>query len=297
MEMNTIGKILVILNFIFALVVGGFLVIDFATRTNWKTAYDNLKREMDQLKASRDASGAVTQGVTNRLKKAELDLKEMEQKLADQQAEAKAGEDTLRFEIADWKLKLTGSSQTLDKAKSDVERLKNEVEDRDKTVREREKAIVALEADRNKYRAEALAQEGRSKSLQDRNEQLNEQVLRLSQDLAKERSGGGAAGQAVAQTFRNSNEPNPPGVKVRGKIERVDAQEPSLVQISLGSDQGINRNNTLYAFRFQPQPKYLGMIRIVEVYPGRSVGRLMTAPGTPRNALHEGDEVSSELGN
>ena len=41
--MNTIGKILVVLNLVFALVVGGFLVIDFATRTNWKTAYESLK--------------------------------------------------------------------------------------------------------------------------------------------------------------------------------------------------------------------------------------------------------------
>ena len=30
--MNTVGKILVILNFVFAVVVGAFLVVDFATR-------------------------------------------------------------------------------------------------------------------------------------------------------------------------------------------------------------------------------------------------------------------------
>ena len=49
--MNTIGKTLVILNLVFALVVGGFLVIDFATRNNWKTAYEALKREMDVAKS------------------------------------------------------------------------------------------------------------------------------------------------------------------------------------------------------------------------------------------------------
>ena len=44
--MNTIGKILVVLNLVFALLVGGFLVIDFATRSNWKKEYEKLQSEM-----------------------------------------------------------------------------------------------------------------------------------------------------------------------------------------------------------------------------------------------------------
>lgn len=294
--MNIIGKILVILNFIFALVVGGFLVIDFATRTNWKTAYDNLKREMDQLKASRDASGLAMASSVTREKQAKIELDEVKQKLGDKEVEMKALEDRLVKDIEDYKLKLGGTGQTLTKALADVERLKNEVKDRDSTVRQREDTIVKLEADRNRYRAEAIAQEGRSKALQDRNEQLMEQVLRLTQDLAKERSGGTGPGGATT-AFRNSTEPNPPSVRVKGKIEKVDAQEPSLVQISLGTDQGVNRNNTLEVFRFAPQPKYLGRIRIVEVYPSRAVARLVTEPGAPRHALHEGDLVASDLGN
>ena len=47
---------------------------------------------------------------------------------------------------------------------------------------------------------------------------------------------------ADTNVIRNPNEPNPPAVMVNGKIEKVDAD---LVQISLGTDQGVNKNNTL----------------------------------------------------
>src|SRR5579884_3272941 len=112
MDMNIIGKTLVILNFIFALVVGGFLVIDFATRTNWKVAYDTLKREMDGLKASRDANYGVAGSLVNTVKKVEQQNEELKQQLVDAAALAKANEDKLNKDIADYQLKLTGVNET-----------------------------------------------------------------------------------------------------------------------------------------------------------------------------------------
>src|SRR5258708_3067903 len=43
--MNILGKILVFLNLLFALAVGGFLLVDFQTRKNWKQAYEQLVAE------------------------------------------------------------------------------------------------------------------------------------------------------------------------------------------------------------------------------------------------------------
>jgi chromosome segregation ATPase len=299
MEMNTIGKILVILNFVFALVVGGFLVIDFATRTNWKTAYDTLKREMDVLKASREANQETLKGVVNSSKAVYTENEAIKQKLKDAEDLAAVNEANLKRDVEDYKLKLKGKDQLLDKAGADVERLKTELVDRDNTIKLREKEVVEALADRNKYRAEAIAQEGRSKALQDRNEQLLEEVQKKTLELARVQAGSGGAGQTSGTlTVRNINEPNPPPVKVKGRIEKVDSADKTLVQISLGSDQGINRNNTLDVYRLRPEAKYLGMIRIVDVYPDRSVGRLAAPPGGgARMPLQEGDMVTSDLRN
>jgi hypothetical protein len=296
MDMNTIGKILVILNFVFALVVGGFLVIDLATRTNWKTAYDNLKREMDVLKASRESSNIVLQQQVNASKAVFNENDELKRKIVDTEALAKVNEDELTRKIADYELKLKGSDQTLQKSLAEQERLKTELVDRNNTLKEREKTVVDTEAERNKYRAEAIAQEQRSKALQDRNEQLVDELQRKALDLARLQEGG-AGKTAASPLIRSTAQENPPAAKVRGKVEKVDATEPSLVQLSLGTDQGVNQNNTLYAYRLSPRVEYLGIIRVVEAHPHHSVGRLVNLPGGIRHALREGDVVSSYLGN
>src|SRR5581483_8165700 len=129
MEMNTIGKILVILNFVFALVVGGFLVIDFATRTNWKTAYDTLKREMDVLKASRESSGIALQKVVNDTKKVITENEELRQTLKDKEDLNKATETKYVADIEEWKLKFKGKEQLLEKTVAEQDRLRKELVD------------------------------------------------------------------------------------------------------------------------------------------------------------------------
>ena len=71
-----------------------------------------------------------------------------------------------------------------------------------------------------KEHAEAIAQEGRSKALQDRNEQLQEQLVRLTQRTAALEAGASGTGQPIQ--IKNSMQENPPTAKVKGKIERGD---------------------------------------------------------------------------
>lgn len=79
---------------------------------------------------------------------------------------------------------------------------------------------------------------------------------------------------------------------VSGVIDRIDPKNPSLVAISLGSDQGLAKDHTLDVFRLRPAPRYLGKIILVEVLPQKAVGRRIDAS---ENAppLKTGDVVSS----
>jgi hypothetical protein len=95
----------------------------------------------------------------------------------------------------------------------------------------------------------------------------------------------------------DANAPNPPSVKVDGKIEVVDDKDgTTLVQVSLGRDQGVEKNHTLDVYRLRPEPKYLGMIRIVEAYNHKAVGRLISN-GNPafRPQLRANDLVTSKV--
>jgi hypothetical protein len=86
--------------------------------------------------------------------------------------------------------------------------------------------------------------------------------------------------------------PNPPETLVHGKIEVVDGD---LVLVTLGTDHGLNADNTLEAYRLKPAPKYLGMIRIVHAYERKSLGRFMKTGDAPAPKLEAGDLVASKL--
>jgi hypothetical protein len=83
--------------------------------------------------------------------------------------------------------------------------------------------------------------------------------------------------------------PKLPPAPVRGAIEKVDTQDPLLVQISVGSDAGLEKGSTLDAFRLQPEPKFLGRVKIIEVMSTKSVGR------AANRDLRAGDLVASKL--
>ena len=287
--MNTIGKILVILNFVFAIVVGAFLVFDFATRTQWKRAYEELKREADVLRARTEAYGPLTASVASEVAKHKLEAEKVKTELAETQEAAKATEATLNLQIEEYKNKLKDADTSLQVVLGEKKRMTTEIALLNKTVADREKAAVVLEGEVKKYRQEALSQENLARTLQVRLDQL-ETLLRERNEKIAEMETRGAPGQAAAGGALMANAPNPPTAQVHGKVEKVDGR---LVELSVGSDHGLVKNNTLEVYRTSPEPKYLGMVRIVDAFPHRSVGQLV--PGTGRTPLREGDRVISRI--
>ena len=88
--MTVVGKILVFLNLVFSLVVGGFAVLDYAARTNWARSYDDLKAQnqviVGALNTYRDDAGRLN------LEKDEL-YKALESKRVQFDKEGKDGKD------------------------------------------------------------------------------------------------------------------------------------------------------------------------------------------------------------
>jgi chromosome segregation ATPase len=79
---------------------------------------------------------------------------------------------------------------------------------------------------------------------------------------------------------------------VQGEISRVDAQNKA-VEITLGSDDGLVPGHELFVYRMSPRPEFLGKIKIINVDPDQSVGKVITTIQGKR--LKEGDIVSSTI--
>jgi hypothetical protein len=85
--------------------------------------------------------------------------------------------------------------------------------------------------------------------------------------------------------------PNITGVvlaKRAGETGRSD-----LIEVSLGSDDGLSRGHDLYVYRNHGEGKYLGRINIVYVTPDRAVGALLEK--SRNGVIQEGDHVTSKL--
>jgi hypothetical protein len=290
--MNTIGKILVILNFLFAVIVGLLLVMDFAMRNQWKDAYMALKKETETVaKVGGTNSGAMTK-IAGDYQNVRDKIEVLNQQIKDTETKFQVQLDLATEEKKDLQNQLVNATTTNEQLLQTQKRHANEIAHLNTVVKDREVAIVRFEADIKRYRNDAVQFEALAKTRQIQNENLLEQLRGVTLALAKLQAGVGV--EVAGGGVRDPNGPNPPAVAVNGKIEKVDG--PDLVLLSLGTDHGIAKGNTLDVYRTQPSAKYLGMVRIVDANHHQSVARLIpTGNAAFRAKLQEGDLVTSKL--
>jgi hypothetical protein len=281
--MNIVGKILVILNLVFAVAVGGFLVVDFATRTNWRKEYEAAKKELDIARRNSETMAETTNKDLILARKYQAELNAERQKLVELQKERDAMESVYKTEVAEHQRQATAANLTAQGLLAEANRLKEEVKAQLDIIKQRDDVIVKQQSDVVKFRNAAVAEENARKALEDRLQQMLARVTELTGALQKATTG--------ATDTTAKGKANPPGVYLEGKIEHVHPQDPTLVQVSVGSDKGLGRNQTLEVYRMDP-PAYLGLVRITDVHPHHAFGRLER---TTRGPVRVGDIVASTL--
>jgi hypothetical protein len=288
--MTIVGKILVVLNLVFALVVGGFLTVDYATRTNWKNRYDESVRELQVSGANSKTMSDSYAGRINDAKNLQTKLDVEMQNRKNDKIVFDVEVQGIKMELVDEREKAKSADLTAKTAQAAVGRLLEETKGLAVAIKTREITILKIEEDNRNLRAAAIANENLSKALQVRNENLLEQLMEARKLIATLESGKGT----IANAPTDPNRPNPPAVFVKGQIEKVDGKD-GLVEISIGSDQGLKKYNTLEVYRLSPKAEYLGTLRVVEVYDRKAVGRLMQSTFTTRKTVRQGDQVASSL--
>src|SRR5438270_242552 len=71
MDMTVVGKILVFVNLVFSLVVGGLVMVVYMTRANWEDYAKKLKAEYDVVVADRNQTATEKQTLQTELTKRE----------------------------------------------------------------------------------------------------------------------------------------------------------------------------------------------------------------------------------
>lgn len=287
--MNFVGKIFVLLILVMSLVFMSFSIAIYSTHKNWRDVVMNPQARADMplgLKPQLDQARVQNQQLKDQLDKLKSDLEseqaarraqlaklEQEKELLIRQRDERQREqaglvEERRRAIA----AMEATQETLEKLRDEVTQLRTRIvevqQDKDQTFQQ----MVAL--------TDQLQQaEGQLALLETRNTQLLEQVARQSTVL--ERNG--------LDEFMPVDGIAP---KVDGLVLAVG--ERGLVELSIGSDDGLRAGHTLEVYRHgSSTSKYLGRVEVVRLQPDRAVAKII--PEFRKGVIQKEDRVASRL--
>ncbi|HEX8200477.1 MAG TPA: hypothetical protein VF590_08315 [Isosphaeraceae bacterium] len=285
--MTFVGKILVIIIMIFAVLFLGEAVVLFTTATNWKEKAADLKKQ----------NGEIQQKVT--ASKAEVDARTAD--LATAKAAAKAQEDQLTTQIRTLEEQRKAAETQLTDVRSQLEtatqNARSALEEAQARVRETEVLRTDLQAAQKQANLFKLQQteltdririmERDLRVAQDNNKALQENVVNLSSFL---RSKGLTSDPQQVTSLNRGTTGTPPDVE--GEVGRIDARG-DRAELTIGSDDGLQVGHELYVFRTGATSAYVGKIHIDAVEPDKASGHLIQ-PYLGRK-LQEGDRVAATI--
>ncbi len=287
--MNAVGKTLVVLNVVFALVTGGLLVFSYAARTHWREAAEERARLLEVTRKSAQAYHDLHNAELARRKKIEGDFDQAKINHGSQVSKLNSDRDAVAKQRDDFQKTADTATLEAEKLTKEAERLRKEVAHLTSVIAEREKQILIAQNESAKFRIEAQTQKGIADAAVGRAQNLLEQLREKELALAKIMAGPTAGTLSV----RDPNYTNPPPAYIKGTIEKIHATDRNLFTISLGSDVGVKENHTLEIYRLKPRADYLGRLLIVESRPRYAIGRLIRAAS--QVPIQEGDEVASKI--
>ena len=280
--MTALGKILVIINLIFSLVVCGLMVMVYVARTNWAEGYSKQKKQYEIVQKSFEAKKKELEDA-----QAQWDgvIKDLKEQIAQKDKRIKEEEKN----TLDAKQQRVEEHKILDEEAATVTKLKSELERREKEVQKLEEALVKKDDDIKRLAKEVSDERNEKTNAQmqvaillERLNRMNGQMEELVRENTRLKRTGGT-GESIAN--------NPPPQNVKGVITNTDVG--GLVTISLGSDAGLATGHTLDVFRLREGGKYLGRIRLIDVKATEAVGRPVQK--MMKGTIQVGDQVASDV--
>jgi hypothetical protein len=284
--MTRVGQILVILLTCFSLLFMGFAVTVFTTRTNWREKYYALKKEKEDLQKKSDGLkqniDALTLDLTNAADKfkqtvetdaiARKDQEKNYQLLSQNFAAARKDVNTYSEQAK------TYGDLAKEKTK-EVALLREQL----KTTREQREDAVKKQFDTQQQYIEL---KGSFETLETRAKELEQRSGELEAILI----GRGISTSVDDPTNATAIRSNAPPVE--GVVLKVDPQG-KLVEISIGSDDGLRKGHRLHVYRVKPQGKFVCTIEITNVDPDQAVARII--PNLKQGNPQEGDLVATRI--
>lgn len=287
--MNLVGKILVMLIFVMSIAFMAMTLAVYSTHTNWYQVVNNrtpapgrplgLRPQLDQARAQNTELQAQIERLSESLeterganREALANLETEREALRQERDRLVQDERTLREENRQSSAAMEAAHETLAKLRTELASLRQDLATTQTDKDQLFDRMVALSDEL--FRAEGTVELERQRN------------LLLAEETARRKSVLDAVGADEFQPVDGI----PP--KVDGIILAV--ARDGLVELSIGSDDGLRLGNTLEVYRRGPSSsKYLGRVEVLRVTPDRAVAKII--PEFRKGLIQKEDRVATRL--
>ncbi|MCE5266971.1 MAG: hypothetical protein LLG00_03710 [Planctomycetaceae bacterium] len=291
--MNLVGKIFVVLIFVFSLVFMSLAMAVYATHKNWredvtrapdkvgggkelglKYQLDNAKKENQRLKDEREA--VIKQLESERIAKAQA-LAKLRTAYDVKEKDLRQLESGYAREKKDTREAVAATNATQKNASDYYQELQKQLA-----------ATLEAQQDRDKYFKDLVQKDDELNQARNELEQLRNRDTELSKDLGK-----------YKEMSRWFGLPGPDGdykSKTPPRVDGLVTATPGagLVEIDLGSDQGIRKGHRLEVYRIGGgQNAYVGRVEVMRVAATSAVCKI--DPKYQNSNVMVGDRVGSRI--
>ena len=285
--MNLLGKILTVLIFVMALVCMGFIVSVYSTHVNWrnrvlvdqpgkpslKTQLQDEKErntELAEQKTKIEAQLAKEKNTARQaLAKLQTENDDQAQTIATQQDDLKKLRESERQAAA----AMDATHATLKKTREELDALRTKIRE--------------AEADRDKRFNEVVALTDTMHQSVSELKRLKSRQVTLAMDLAKAKEVLDKHGLVPEPTRYAEVAPRVDGIVLAGT-------DGDVIEISLGSDDGLRKGHKLEVFRLKDgDSKYLGRVEVLKTAVDKAACKIL--PAFRKGKIQRGDRVASQL--
>ncbi|MGE0609694.1 MAG: hypothetical protein AB7O62_21570 [Pirellulales bacterium] len=283
--MTFVGKIFVMLIFVMSLVFMSFAVVVYATHKNWYAVVENpatanppgLKSQIEKLKGELEVAKSNRAKIEAEVADEKSARMREVSKLTSQVEETRQQRDEYQKQQAALTESTKDAVAAMTAAQNTLAKLREEIADL-RTINE------TVRKERDEKLAESVKLEDQLAQAKAESDRLNKRNVELAKDFARY--------SQLIQDYDVPLEASPP--RLEGVVLAVNAN--GLMELSIGSDDGLAVGNSLEVFRLGSTAatnKYLGRATVVKVEADRSVARIV--PQTKQGNVQVDDRVATRI--
>jgi len=281
--MTLLGKIFTGLIVMMSVLFLGLAISVYATHVNWREKHSEMAKELtvqsDVNRQLRERQADLTAAIALEQAARRYALAALETKLKTRSDELEVVQQELAKLTATEGITagaLVTAQNELTAITAEVKALRDEVRVAQQDVDRQFDVVVQLTDETNQMRRVKSDLENRQRPLQSAVAAMKGAMEKLGVGIEVEKDG----------TVRTDLDRVPPAV--RGEV--IEIGEKDLVEISIGSDDGILVGHTLDVYRDQA---YLGKVVVLKTSPDRAVAEIL--PEFKRGTIRKGDRVATKL--